>query len=301
MHTRDGGYTPSVLYTEEQVRRALRASGVRVESEIASHFIVYCEFHSNHSTPAAEVDKQTGQFYCFSCHSTTDLPHLIMKRGYSYFQAVRMIGDNDYNIVAEVDRIFNESDEPAEFDAAIVDRLHADIGGAGRDYFHTRLITDRSIDRFQLGYSAKQGMVTVPVHSPTGVLWGFVGRSLEGKRFKNSRGLSKAKTLFNLHRVWTAPRVYVVESSFDAIRLDQVNAPAVATLGAGISKDQIDLLRRTFDEVIVIPDGDAAGEGMVGKMRSKIPDLLTLDLGDAKDVGELSDADLTTVLEGGMV
>ncbi len=70
---------------------------------------------------------------------------------------------------------------------------------------------------FELGYSENMGMVTVPVHSPDGMAIGIVGRSIEGKAFKNSTNLPKSKTLFNIHRAKKiGDQVIVVESSFDA-------------------------------------------------------------------------------------
>ena len=124
---------------------------------------------------------------------------------------------------------------------------------------------------------------------------GFVGRSVEGKEFKNTPGLPKSKLLFNLHRVKTADRVYIVESSFDVIRLDQVGLPAVATLGANVSNYQIDLLKKYFNNVIVIADNDDAG----GNMKSKIIDKLgsrvnTIQLDNKyKDIGDMADEELT--------
>ena len=72
------------------------------------------------------------------------------------------------------------------------------------------------------------------------------------------------------YRVKTADKVYIVESSFDAIRLDQVGFPAVATLGANVSNAQIELLQKYFNNIIVIADNDDAG----GNMKDKIIDKL---------------------------
>jgi DNA primase len=295
MHSRKGGKLASDVYTAEQVERALLNAGVRVAGEISTHFLVFCEYHDNRNTASGEVDKETGQFYCFSCKSTTDLPHLIMKTsGRTYFEALRLIGDTEYNIADEVDRLL-ASDTIEAFDQTVIDRLHADVWGVGSDYFHSRNINDNSIRELLLGFSGRQQMVTVPVHSPMGILWGFVGRSIEGKRFKNNRGLPKGLTLFNLHRVWTSSRVFVVESSFDAIRLWQLGIPAVATLGAGITKEQLELLKRTFDEVILIPDNDEAGRIMTNKILEAMPYAEILTIEGAHDVGDLTDDDLTTL------
>jgi Toprim-like len=292
-----GNVRHKAYYSEQQIRNALVRSGVRVSHEIASHFIVFCIYHANDNTPAGEVDKETGQFYCFSCQSTTDLPHLIAKAsGQTIWQAIRLIGDTDYNIVDVVnDNLKEEVEEP--FDQAIIDKLHSQVWGVGSEYLNRRNINDRSILGYQIGYSENQRMVTVPVHYPTGSLAGFVGRSIEGKAFKNNRGLQKSKLLFNLHRVWTSPTIYVVESSFDAIRLGQANVPAVATLGAGISQEQIDLLRRSFDDIVLIPDRDIAGEAMTKKIQKFIPyvNIWTLP-DDAHDVGDLTDEALCGII-----
>jgi DNA primase len=138
-------------------------------------------------------------------------------------------------------------------------------------------------------------MVTIPVYSPDGICLGFVGRSVEGKRFKNSTNLPKSKTLFNLSRNKRVDKVFVVESSFDAIRIEQVGGHAVATLGATISKEQRKLLKQYFNQVIALGDNDEAGQNMSNKLLTdlgyekcviaKLPDSI-------KDVSDLNDKEL---------
>jgi DNA primase len=284
------------IYTESQIRNALGQVGIRIASEITSHFIVFCVYHHNDSTPAGEVDKETGQFYCFSCRSTTDLVHLVMKAGgLTYFRARRLIGENDYNIVDVVNK--NLEEEAESFDQSIIDRLHSQVWGDGSAYLHLRGISDGSISAYQLGYSDRQGMVTTPIHTSSGNLAGFVGRSIKEKRFKNNRGLQKSRLLFNLHKVWTNSSVYVVESCFDAIRLGQVGKPAVATLGASVSNEQIRMLKRSFDEITLIPDKDNAGMAMTMKIQEFIPHMNIFILPDhAHDVGDCSNEQLHDML-----
>jgi DNA primase len=151
--------------------------------------------------------------------------------------------------------------------------------------------------KFALGFSEKQDMVTVPVHAPDGMPVGFVGRSIEGKEFKNTPGLPKAKLLFNLHRVKSADRVYVVESSFDAIRLDQCGFPAVATLGSNVSNFQIDLLQKYFNNIIVIADNDEAGGNMKSRLLEKIGSKITVIQLNSKykDIGDMSDEEIKNI------
>jgi len=284
------------IYTEEQIKRVLAGSGVNIESEVDSDYLIFCPFHGNHRTPAGEVDKETGIFFCFSCHKTCDVIELVMHTsGRTYFEAARFIKskETESNLSTLVDKQLTVEPEFVEFDEFTIKRLNVAALESPRAmrYFGGRLITEDSVKKFALGYSDKRDMVTIPVHSPDGLCVGFVGRSVEGKEFKNSPGLPKSKTLFNLNRVKTSRRVYVVESSFDAIRLDQCGMPAVATLGASVNGTQIELLQRYFNEVYVIADNDEAGGNMKDKLVEKLGSRVTvIQLNkEYKDIGDMDD------------
>ena len=151
------------------------------------------------------------------------------------------------------------------------------------------------MEKFSLGYSENQDMITIPINDPNGNIFvGFVARSVEGKDFKNTPGLPKSKILFNLHRARVHDTVYVVESSFDAIRLDQCGIPAVATLGANVSKTQISLLTKHFNNAIVIPDNDEAGISMSEKITEAMgARAASIGLPSRfKDIGDMTDEDI---------
>jgi DNA primase len=213
----------------------------------------------------------------------------------TYFETVRFISSKgkETNIEQFVNKALVDVPDYIAFDELIIKRLnnHALISPRAMSYYESRKITKESVVKFNLGYSEKQDMVTVPVHSPDGLAVGFVGRSIEGKDFKNTPKLPKAKTLFNLHKVKASEKVYVVESSFDAIRLDQVGFAAVATLGANVSNTQIDLLQKYFNNIIVIADNDEAGgnmkERIVEKLKSRVS-VIQLNI-EYKDIGDMDD------------
>jgi DNA primase len=264
--------------------------------------MIFCPFHNNHRTPAGEVQKRSGMFFCFSCQKSADLIELVMHiSGRTYFEAARFIKSKEKvsNLAIEIDRALVVEEQYKPFDELIIKRLHNNLLAAERpkNYFNYRKITMQSCGKFSLGYSEKQDMVTVPVHSPDGIPLGFVGRSIEGKEFKNTPGLPKSKTLFNLHRVKKSDRVYVVESSFDAIRLDQVGLPSTATLGANVSSKQIELLQKYFNNIIVIADNDEAG----GNMKSKIVEKLGSRVSviklskQYKDIGDMADEEIKSL------
>jgi DNA primase len=289
----------SDLYTDDQVRRVLEGSGIDIEKELDTDFIIFCPYHNNFRTPAGEVSKTKGTFLCFSCQTTRDLISFISENtNRTYFEAVRFITSKAKNvdITTFVNKALVDVPEYFAFDELIIKRLNHQALNSPRaiSYYERRKINKESIIKFNLGYSEKQDMVTVPVHAPDGLAVGFVGRSIEGKEFKNTPKLPKAKVLFNLHRVKTSSKVYIVESSFDAIRLDQVGLPAVATLGANVSNTQIELLQKYFNNIIVIADNDEAGGNMkdriIERLKSRVS-VIQLDK-QYKDIGDMQDVDI---------
>lgn len=295
---------PIGSYSKEQIKRVIAGSGITVENEVDSDYIIFCPFHNNYRSPAGEVDKRSGMFYCFSCQHVCDLVALVMQTSArTYFEAVRFIKskETETDLEYQISQTLVDKPDYIPYDELQIRRLNQQALESPRAlrYYSGRLITEESIKKFDLGFSEKQDMVTIPVHSPDGVPVGFVGRSIEGKEFKNTPGLPKAKTLFNLHRVKTSSKVYVVESSFDAIRLDQCGFAAVATLGANVSNFQTDLLQKYFNNIIVIADNDEAGGNMKDKIIERLGSRVSVVQLDKqyKDIGDMSDEDIKNLDE----
>jgi DNA primase len=201
------------------------------------------------------------------------------------------------NILDSLEKTLQVKPEFEPYDEFTIKRLNKQALDSPRamTYFEGRRLSENSVKRFLLGYSDKQDMITIPMQTPDGTMFvGFVARSVEGKDFKNTPGLPKSKILFNLHRAKAHSTVYVVESSFDAIRLDQCGIPAVATLGANVPKNQIELLTKHFNNVIVIPDNDDAGREMAGRIVDKMgPRASAIGLPERfKDIGDMTDNDI---------
>ena len=281
-------------YDGDQVASILNTAGLNIVGEVPSDYIIYCPFHNNHRTPAGEVSKETGVFFCFGCGKTCDLSDLVMHvTGKTYFQAMRVIGSHKSNL-DDVVKKMDAVKEVVVFPQREIDRLHAALDDRAVSYLHGRGIT--ALDEFEIGYSLLRDMVTVPLHNPVGVPVGFVGRSIEGKDFKNSTDLPRKENLFNLHRVKTSSYVYLLESSFDVIRCHQLGIPAVSSLGSNVSKDQIELLFKYFPEVYVVPDRDNAGRKMALTLMHNGATLIAVPEG-YNDVGNLSDEGIKTLLD----
>jgi DNA primase len=201
--------------------------------------------------------------------------------------------------------MLEDKPEFTEFSQDKLDHLYNELGGQeiARQYFESRQINEESMHHFKLGYSLVQKMVTVPLHSPDGLPVGIIGRSIEGKSFKNSPNLPRNKTMFNLHRAKReGGTIIVCESSFDVIRLWQAGFPnAVATLGGSISDTNLQHLNRYASTIILMIDNDQAGRVLGNTIASRLKNKnvmwATYDHNivyphGAKDVGDMTDNEI---------
>ena len=118
-------------------------------------------------------------------------------------------------------------------------------------------------------YDRFRNRLMIPIHSETGALVGFGGRSLDGSDPKylnspESELFNKSRLLYNLHRSKDAmrkiDRAILVEGYFDVIALDHAGVPGVvASMGTSLTTGQASLLRRYTTRVVIAYDGDDAG------------------------------------------
>ncbi|MDR0421325.1 MAG: DNA primase [Prevotellaceae bacterium] len=178
----------------------------------------------------------------------------------------------------------------------------------GLSYFKERGFSQATVGQFQLGYSARTssftkkaledgykkefllkaglcsersqtgelvdffaGRVIFPIHSVTGRVIAFGGRTLSTEKtvakYKNSPESEvyvKNKTLYGLFFSKTAivkkQKCYLVEGYTDVISLYQAGIDnVVASCGTSLTVEQAKLIRRFSPEVVVMYDGDSAG------------------------------------------
>lgn len=300
-------------YSAGQVKEVLEGIGIKIFNQSATDIICYCPFHNNTHTPSFAISKTTGSFICYnpSCDARGGLEYLISHIGnMGHFEVAKFVRQLRANrpdtFDQDMEEIFNEKPTFKEFSQATLDKLHKDLMSnvlGSKDYFLGRNITEESMEYFYLGASESQQMVTVPLHSPDGLPVGIIGRSIEGKRFKNSDSLPRSLTMFNLHRAKkSSATIIVCESSFDAIRIHQAGYPnVVATLGGAISKENVYNLNRYSSSIIIATDADEAGRKLGNEISTKLSNKniswASFDDGviyphGAKDVGDLTDQEI---------
>ncbi|WP_419174514.1 DNA primase [Desulfosediminicola sp.] len=153
------------------------------------------------------------------------------------------------------------------------------VEGEGWDYFTDKLTESEKKASLEAGLSVKndrggvydrfRDRVLFPIYEISGQVCGFGGRIIgEGQpKYLNSpesRIYNKSKLLLGLYQQKDAIRkknqAIIVEGNFDLISLVcNGYENVVAPLGTALTREQLRLLKRFCDEIVLLFDGDEAG------------------------------------------
>ena len=254
-----------------QVQAILDALGLITPSETETNFLVFCPFHRNIHTPALSISKESGLFLCYSgaCNERGRMLDFVRKvKDWNTLQSMRFI---EQHVTAPktaeqvLDEIYATHGEMPEFSKSLIEQFQSnyrDSDDAQNYIVGQRHITERSAKHFGIGYDSTRRMTIVPMYDTDSRPIGVIGRSIEGKQFKNSKNLPSRKSLFNIQNAKRAgsDNLILVESSFDAIRVHQAGYPNVcATLGSFFTKYHLTQINRHFNNVIIMVDADKPG------------------------------------------
>lgn len=183
----------------------------------------------------------------------------------------------------------------------------------GHAYLDQRGIDRRTAMLFEVGYYAGRGFlhdrIVFPIHDQRGNLVGYAGRSLDDSepRYRFPAGFHKSWVVYNLHRALGTPtsqagRGIVVEGFFDCLKVDQAGyANVVALMGTSLSEVQAQLLEQHFRELVLMLDGDEAGQRASRVMAARLRGTLTLHIGqvpEGRQPDQLSHTEIQRILCG---
>jgi len=129
---------------------------------------------------------------------------------------------------------------------------------------HLRIINEQEKNRFS-------GRIMFPIHSITGEVVGFGGRilnkKLKGVKYLNSDSSNlyqKSKILYGMHIAKYAIKkldfCYIVEGYTDVMALHQFGIEnVVSSCGTALTKEQIRLIHRFTNNIVILFDSDTAG------------------------------------------
>ena len=135
-------------------------------------------------------------------------------------------------------------------------------------YLENRGISEK-VQRFMgVGYSRRSNAVSMPWKHPDGKLANVKYRKTQGKTFWYEKGAAPIRTLvYGIDKIYRhkLTEVYVCEAEIDAMSWMTAGKPAIALGGTAVTQTQLDLIRKSpIERLVIAQDNDKAG-GKLGR------------------------------------
>ncbi len=270
-----------------------------------ANFKARCPFHDEKS-PSFNVNPQKQIYHCFGCGAGGDAIKFVMEyEKLSYPEALEKLAQSlnftlhydDKGVKKERSKLM---DRLNDFYTSLLEK-----NTQAKVYLSERGVFESSIEHFGIGYApasqqtlgflksqmfrmdeavdlgvvgkGENGLyarfierITFPIHSPSGTLVGFGGRTISGHAAKyvnspQSEIFNKSRLLYAYHHaresIHRKKEIIITEGYLDVVMLHQAGfTHAVATLGTALTAEHFPLLQKGEPRVIMAYDGDEAGQ-----------------------------------------
>jgi len=276
--------------TLEQVLRAYQVKGLRRSGR--DQYRGCCPIHRGEGQEAFHANLARNVFHCFACGAGGNvLDFVAAVERCSIREAALRLQDN--GLCGAPPRPPSRPPiRPAEAKLVTKKRevnaplpFHLALDGE-HPYLAQRGIGRATVDHFGVGFFGGGGLmsrrVAIPIHDEEGRLVAYCGRATDGSapRYRFPAGFQKSRVLFNYHRARAtgSDEVVLVEGFFDCMRVYQAGFSSVAALmGVQLSEAQKELLVRGFSRVVLLLDGDEAGQAATVRIAAALREACTID------------------------
>jgi DNA primase len=242
-----------------------------------------CPIHKGEGSRTFMVNVSKNVFQCFSCKKGGNVLDLVaalesctVREAALKLQAWFGVGESESGTARPAQKAQTQAGEGRNDAPASSGPINPTLGfqlrvDPGHEYGMGRGLTKETLDHFGAGYCLSKGTFAgrfiIPLHTETGDLVGYAGRSIDDGEPKylfppGTKGFHKSHLVYNLHRVVElgADTAILVEGFFSVMWLYQAGLPqAVGLLGSELSAEQEGMLCRHFSRLLLLFDGDKAG------------------------------------------
>ncbi len=283
---------------ESEIRKLLSDYNIQIQTESGKEATIYCPFHKNTHSPAFYINLKTGLWQCFnpSCDKRGNFRQLYKHvSGKSYGREFNIDPKNlQYQLEAALS---NKKEEELSIDNISIDYDSDELSLV--QCLIERGLSKETLQYLEVGYSKVKERVVIPVRDPHYKVIGLIGRAIydwQDPRYLYNKGFKRADILFNIQNAKYFEECIVVEGSLDCAKVIQSGFKnCVATLGAKVSDNQVKMMRRYFDKIIIFSDRDEAGDAMCDAIIRSCEgkDLFRMVIPDhVKDPGEMSEQEI---------
>ncbi len=274
--------------------------------KFGANFKANCPFHGE-KTPSFVISPQKGIYHCFGCGVGGDAIKFVQElEKVSYPEALEKIASILNITLQKMQKNDSNSEIKVVMDSLLhwyIKNLAKHR--TALDYLNKRKISHASLEKFGVGYVDKSydvldylnqnrlslfkaqeagiidksenakwyarlvERIIFPIHSPSGMIVGFGGRTITNHPAKyinspQTKLFNKSQLLYGYHlakeSIYKTQKIIICEGYLDVIMLHQGGfTNAVATLGTALTEHHLPLLRKAEPHIILAYDGDKAG------------------------------------------
>lgn len=285
----------STASVEKAVIDLLESQNIDIHNKSAIELAILCPFHDNRNSPSLYINTTTGLWQCFnpSCGSKGNFRQLYRSlTGKAYGRDWAL---DPVNLQKELDlALIPKKEEPLSIDSTAVDFNSDEVSLL--QYMIDRGFNLETLKYFEIGFSRVRERITIPIRDYQYKLIGIIGRAIhdwQDPKYLYNKGLKRGELLFNIQNAKKFDEVIICEGSLDSVKVHQAGYPnVISTLGAKITKDQVKMIRRFFDSIIIFSDADPAGyemrDAIIDACRGKSMYLMEIPDG-LKDPGDMTE------------
>ena len=276
--------------TLEQVLRAYQVEGLRRSGR--HQYRGRCPIHQGEGREAFHANLARNVFHCFACEAGGNVLDFVAAMERSSVREAALRLQENYLCGAQQAPPARVPFRPAEAKQVTKKRegnaplLFSLALDSAHPYLVRRGIDRPTAEYFGVGFCGGDGLmsrrIAIPIHDDLGRLVAHCGRAMDGSapRYRFPAGFQKSRVVFNYHRALAtgSDQVILVEGFFDCMRVHQAGFPCVAALmGVQLSEAQTELLVRGFSRIVLLLDGDQAGQAATVRIAAVLREACTLE------------------------
>ena len=254
-------------------------------------------------SPSWSMNLYSGLWICYSCGAKGNLSQLVLQLTDSSDEAMLV---NEHILRSGLDRLKAGVPDPVDSLPSVDLSVFRKFKSVPEQLLEYRRIDPEVAQRFGIRWDPQPRHWIIPIISPTGDLWGWQAKGKD--YFRNiPTGVPKSRTLFGIER-FKAQIAVLLESPLDVVRLSSLRpgllTHGLATFGAHVSTEQLNLLSRWADTIVIALDNDEAGIEAAQKVARNCPrprggiNFLRYEHTNAKDIGDMTNDEIEEALTG---
>lgn len=257
--------------------------------------LAQCPFHAD-LDPSFSVNLATGLWFCFGCGAKGNAKTFARKLRLGEISTPPPSMDR---VRRKLQALRNRDAYTPPPEASITT-----IYPGEEVWRNFRGVSAESVRRWELGYDPMADALLIPVRAanrvPVGIIRRYLAPLPDQPKYRYPEGFPRKTTVYGLHLV-SGPMAVIVEGSLDAVSVDEVGFPAIATLGARVSAEQADAIRKAGITTLVVAfDNDEAGKKAQEESHRTLRGFRRLPVDwsghSAKDVAELAPDDRAALI-----